>query len=135
MADKYCKTCGKKLCRSNKSGYCQPCYVAHNREEKINKWLETGDVGMTPDTTIRGVVREYILNSQNCKCAICGIDNIWNGKTLNFVLDHIDGNAANSSRENLRLVCPNCDAQLPTYKSKNKHSTRTARKEWLQENK
>lgn len=132
---KYCKTCGKKLSYGNKSGYCQPCYVAHNREIKIQKWLETGDVGMTPDTTIRGVIREYILNSQNNKCAICGIENIWNGKPLNFILDHIDGDASNSSRENVRLICPNCDAQLPTYKSKNKHSARSSRKEWLRENK
>jgi len=129
-----CKNCGKEICKTNKSGYCQKCYVEHNREEKINKWLETGDVGMTPDTTIRGVIREFILNSQECKCAICGIENVWNGQPLNFILDHIDGNASNSARENVRLICPNCDAQLPTYKSKNKNSTRTARKEWLHEN-
>lgn len=132
---KYCKTCGKLLAHNNKSGYCQLCYVAHNREEKIKKWLETGDVGMTSDTTIRGVIREYILKSQNNKCAICGIENTWNGQPLNFVLDHIDGDASHSSKDNLRLICPNCDAQLPTYKSKNKNSTRLARKEWIKENK
>ena len=132
---KICQRCGKQVCRENKSGYCQKCYIEHNREEKIKKWLETGDVGMTPDTTIRGVIREYILNSQQNKCAICGIENVWNGQPLNFVLDHIDGDASNSSRENVRLICPNCDAQLPTYKSKNKNSTRTARREWLRENK
>lgn len=27
-------------------------------------------------------------------------------------------------RTNLRLVCPNCDSQLETYKSKNKNSDR-----------
>ena len=26
--------------------------------------------------------------------------------------------------ENLRMICPNCDSQLPTFKSKNKNSTR-----------
>lgn len=41
-----------------------------------------------------------------------------------FVLEHIDGNADNNSRINLRLVCPNCDSQLATFKSKNKHSAR-----------
>ena len=41
-----------------------------------------------------------------------------------FVLDHIDGNADNNNRENLRLICPNCDSQLDTYKSKNKNSAR-----------
>ena len=31
---------------------------------------------------------------------------------------------ANINRDNLRLVCPNCDSQLDTYKSKNKNSDR-----------
>lgn len=56
---------------------------------------------------------------------------MWNNKELKFILDHIDGNASNSCRENLRLICPNCDSQLDTYKSKNKNSARNARKEWL----
>lgn len=35
---------------------------------------------------------------------------------------HIDGDASNNFRDNLRLVCPNCDSQLDTYKSRNKNS-------------
>ena len=79
--------------------------------------------------------KKYFLEEQNHKCAICGCSDNWNGKELVFVLDHIDGNSDNNNRDNLRLVCHNCDAQLPTYKSKNKNSTRTSRKEWLRENK
>ena len=43
---------------------------------------------------------------------------------------HIDGDASNNFRDNLRLVCPNCDSQLDTYKSRNKNSTRTHRKDY-----
>lgn len=48
----------------------------------------------------------------------------WNGIKLVFILDHIDGHANNNQRNNLRLVCPNCDSQLDTYKSKNKNGDR-----------
>lgn len=129
----FCIVCGKPLSRGHKTEYCQQHLIEHRREEKIKTWLETGSVGMTVDTTIRGVIREYIFNEQDKKCAICGISNQWNGQTLNFVLDHIDGDASNSCRENLRLICPNCDSQLDTFKSRNKNSSRTARKEFLKE--
>lgn len=130
---KQCSKCGKKICAENKSGLCQTCLIAHRREEKVRNWLETGNTGFTVDTTIRGAIRDYILQSQNNQCAICGMLNEWNGAELNFVLDHIDGDASNSSRENLRLVCPNCDSQLPTFKSRNKNSARNKRKEFLHE--
>ena len=128
-----CSKCGKKICAENKSGFCQSCLTIHRREEKVRSWLETGDTGFTVDTTIRGAIRDYILQSQNNQCAICGMLNEWNGAELNFVLDHIDGDASNSSRDNLRLVCPNCDSQLPTFKSRNKNSARNKRKEFLHE--
>lgn len=69
-------------------------------------------------------VKKYILEEQNNKCSICGLENIWNNKQLIFILDHIDGHANNNNRNNLRLICPNCDSQLDTYKSKNKKSDR-----------
>ena len=72
-------------------------------------------------------VKPWILKEQNECCGICGIKNEWNGKELNFVLDHIDGRASNNMRDNLRLICHNCDSQLETYKSKNKNSCRKER--------
>ena len=88
-------------------------------------------MGISADTTVRGVIREYIQKEQESKCAICGLPDVWNNKPLRFILDHIDGNALNSSRENVRLICPNCDSQLDTYKSKNKNSSRYGRKKYL----
>ena len=46
-----------------------------------------------------------------------------------LVVDHIDGDSTNHSVSNFRLVCGNCDTQLPTYKSKNK-SKRSWRKKY-----
>lgn len=130
----YCLICGKKLTKGHKTEYCQQHLIEYNRKQKIETWLKTGKTGYTVDTTVRGAIRNYIFNNQNGKCAICGLENQWNGKPLNFVLDHIDGDASNSSRENLRLICPNCDSQLDTYKSRNKNSARNARKQFLHEN-
>jgi hypothetical protein len=44
-------------------------------------------------------------------------------------LDHTDGNPTNNRRENLRLVCPNCDSQLPTYKSRDRGNGRSFRRQ------
>lgn len=52
-------------------------------------------------------------------CFICGNEGKWKGKKLVLVLDHINGVKLDHRLENLRFVCPNCDSQLPTFKSKN----------------
>lgn len=69
--------------------------------------------------------KKDILEEQGGVCAICGMPPEWNDKPLVFILDHIDGHAANNKRDNLRCICPNCDSQLDTYKSKNKCGERS----------
>ena len=44
----------------------------------------------------------------------------WNGQVLPLILDHTNGNSCDNRPENLRLLCPNCDSQLPTKGGKNK---------------
>ena len=63
--------------------------------------------------------RMKILEEQDNKCCMCGILEKWNGKPLNFELDHISGDRNDNSRKNLRLICPNCHQQTPTYKGRN----------------
>ena len=53
------------------------------------------------------------------KCEECGIVE-WRGKITPIELDHINGNHYDNRLENLRLLCPNCHAQTPTYRGKNK---------------
>ena len=54
------------------------------------------------------------------KCACCGRDPIWNGKELVLVLDHINGINNDNRLENLRFLCPNCNAQQDTFCGKHK---------------
>ncbi|BBY13441.1 hypothetical protein MMARJ_41810 [Mycobacterium marseillense] len=74
-------------------------------------------------------VRDYLYEQQGGCCAICGIEDTWSGATLTLIVDHINGDASNDRRENLRLICPNCDSQLPTYKARNRGSGRYYRRQ------
>lgn len=70
--------------------------------------------------------KKFLLEIRGRKCEICKTVN-WMGKPVPLVFDHIDGDSSNWLLDNCRLVCGNCDMQLPTYKSKNKSSARTKR--------
>lgn len=48
-------------------------------------------------------------------CSICGIPDEWNNLPLTLHIDHIDGDTYNNDPSNLRIVCPNCHTQTPTY--------------------
>ena len=93
----------------------------------LEAWLETGVCGRT---SYQGhYVRDYLYEQQRGCCAICGFEGKWNGVSLALIIDHIDGDASDNRRENLRLICPNCDSQLPTYKARNRGSGRYYRRQ------
>ena len=119
----FCRICGETISNTNSSELCKTCKI----KEKIKTWKETGNLDIKVQSNVRGTIRDYIYEKQDFRCVICGMENIWNGKPLNFILDHINGDASNNHEENLRLICPNCDSQLDTYKSKNKNSARKFR--------
>lgn len=106
----------KKFCNIN----CQTQYYSDSRYNKILN----GDESIMRANYSPKPFKNRILKEQGNKCAICGIEPTWNNKPLVFILDHIDGHAANNRRDNLRCICPNCDSQLDTYKSKNKNGDR-----------
>lgn len=62
--------------------------------------------------------RSRIFNEQQGCCSVCGLAE-WNGQPITLELDHISGNRKDESRDNLRLICPNCHSQTHTYKVKN----------------
>lgn len=119
-----CGICSKPMHHKSKSGLCVDCFAEERDNTIIANWLATGLTGNKTVGDIPNAIRRYVLNRQESKCCICGIDSQWNGKSLTLIVDHINGDASNSSSENLRAICPNCDSQLDTYKSRNKGSAR-----------
>lgn len=115
-----CKNCDSdtinKFCSSE-------CSSEYTHKSAYDKFLNENEKYCKPNYVPKQF-KDFFLKEQNNKCDICGCEPKWNNKTLVFVLDHIDGDASNNKRENIRLICPNCDSQTDTFKSKNKVSTR-----------
>lgn len=72
-------------------------------------------------TATQKVLREWYLKGQYTPyiCSICGQEPEWQGLPLTLILDHINGINNDDRLENLRWVCPNCNAQLVTTGSRN----------------
>ena len=51
------------------------------------------------------------------KCEECQLTE-WNNEPIPLELEHIDGIKTNNEQSNLKLLCPNCHAQTPTWRGK-----------------
>lgn len=60
------------------------------------------------------------LKSRSCE--LCGQGELWRGARMGLILDHVNGVWNDNRIENLRIVCPNCNATLDTHCGKqNRH--------------
>lgn len=48
-------------------------------------------------------------------CELCGQGELWQGRRIALILDHINGIPNDNRLENLRIVCPNCAATFDTH--------------------
>ena len=122
-----CKNCGKenpaKLSTTNT--YCNnQCQFEWQRDNNISEWLAGGPCWLHKNPNW---VRWFLMLRDGDGCNICGITT-WNQLPIVLECDHVDGNSTNCHPNNLRLLCPNCHSQTPTFRGKNKGNGRISRR-------
>lgn len=120
-----CLHCGGELAYGKK--YCS-AKCQHDKEQAqwIEEWLSGKIRGGEVFPSSR--IKKYLIKIQAGACSICGLD-MWLDQPIGLIMDHINGDPTNHAPDNLRLICANCDMQLPTYKARNKGKGRLSRKE------
>lgn len=61
------------------------------------------------------------------KCEMCGQGEMWHGRWMSLILDHVNGVPDDNRLENLRIVCPNCAATLDTHCGRKNRKQRPTR--------
>lgn len=74
----------------------------------------------------KGQHKNALIAERGHKCECCGLSE-WMEKPITLELEHIDADKKNNTRENLKLLCPNCHSQTPTWRRGNKPGWKTKR--------
>ena len=127
MFKSVCINCGIDFTygHSSTGTYCSnQCRGKHQQKQ----WFENNrSLFESGKLASRKAYKRFVIERDGERCAICGCENEHNGKPLVMIIDHIDGDASNNMPNNFRLVCPQCDSQLPTYKGANRGNGRATK--------
>lgn len=136
---KFCsRSCSAKYNKNRKGtgmsiGNCRYCGNPKNRPRDVycRKCIDSGEHRRCKKSSNQckspAALRRYLFRTRNHKCSVCENDT-WMGSPIPLEVDHINGDAYDNEEKNVRLVCLNCHAQTPTWKSYNKNSSRQYRR-------
>lgn len=123
-----CPVCSKETARPQYRYCSNTCQMEYQHASYIERWKVGKENGLIALGVVSSHVKKYLRMKYGNKCCLCGWSKT-NPKSgiVPLVADHIDGNWRNNIEQNLRLVCPNCDALSPTYAALNKGNGRPDR--------
>lgn len=124
---KNCVICDKPLSHRHTCYCSHECYSTDRWNKRLQEINTTGILHPKGHTHSSKLAHKYLAYIQGEFCSICKQPPVWNNKPMILIVDHINGICDDWRIENIRLVCPNCDTQLPTFKSRNKNSKRKHR--------
>lgn len=112
-------------------GLCTDHWVGHRRGSgrlgpRTKRSFVDLLVAKAPRSTSTSFIKRKIMKAGLLPevCSICGLGPVWQGQPLVLALDHINGDHRDFRLENLRLLCPNCHSQTPTFAGR-RHRTST----------
>ena len=120
-----CLTCGldflKKANKKHKIKYCSiKCQSAHSLTKSIDNFNNG-------KTITNKSIKKCLTELRGYKCEICS-NHEWQNKPLTLEVDHIDGDPDNNFPNNVRLLCPNCHSQTPTFRVANQGNLKSDRR-------
>src|SRR3954463_12365547 len=105
-------------------------HFAPGRGGSSGRAVPLAEVLVAGSTYHRGHLKRRLLEEglKRPECEMCGQGEVWRGRRMSMVLDHVNGVHDDHRLENLRILCPNCNATLDTHCGKHKtrkHHDRT----------